>query len=188
MNKSLHIILLVICCAILVACNPTLENDQPQKTNPSNTTGPTPILSDKTPDNIPNVNGDTPTIEPTRDRTERITITIMPEKINPADLHNSTPITGEVPEEILGKIIEDLIQRTDVDQQNIQIIRAEAVTWSDGSLGCPKPGEMYTAALVDGYWVVLQLDGKNYDYRVSNSGYFKLCEGGGILPIFPPTE
>ena len=35
-------------------------------------------------------------------------------------------------------------------------VSAAAVTWSDGSAGCPEPGMMYTQALVPGYRIVLQ--------------------------------
>jgi hypothetical protein len=60
------------------------------------------------------------------------------------------------------------------------VIRDQAVTWSDGSLGCPQPGVFYTQALVPGYWVVLQVGDQEYDYRASERGHFVLCEGGGL--------
>ena len=56
------------------------------------------------------------------------------------------------------------------------VIRAEAVTWSDGALGCPEPGGMYTQALVDGYQVVIEVDGQEYDYRVGHGTDVRLCE------------
>ena len=41
----------------------------------------------------------------------------------------------------------------------MRLIRDEAVTWSDGSLGCPQPGEYYTQVLVPGYWIVFDVAG-----------------------------
>ena len=38
---------------------------------------------------------------------------------------------------------------------DLTVLRAEAVTWSDGSLGCPKPGRVYTQALVEGYLIIV---------------------------------
>jgi hypothetical protein len=186
MNKITHITWLIICCLILFACDSTPKGNQPKATNPTNPSGLDPSLNEVTPENFPGSNENNPTSEPTRDRTERLTVTVLPEKINPADLPESNPIIGEVPDEILQAIIKDLVQRTDADQQDIQVIRSESVTWSDGSLGCPKPGEVYTQVLVDGYWVVLQVDEVAYDYRASQSGYFKLCEGSGLIPVSPP--
>ena len=54
------------------------------------------------------------------------------------------------------------------------VISAEAVTFPDGSLGCPQPGMVYTQALVDGYKIVAEAGGKTYDYRGTGST-FRLC-------------
>ena len=42
---------------------------------------------------------------------------------------------------------------------------SRGVTWRDGSLGCPKPGMMYTQALVEGALIVLRLEGREYSYH-----------------------
>jgi hypothetical protein len=94
-----------------------------------------------------------------------------------------TEITGEVPEDILDAILDDLTQRTDAEANAIQQLRAESHRWSDGSLGCPKPGEVYTQVPVDGYRVVLEYDDQQYDYRVTKRGYFFLCEGSPTREI-----
>lgn len=86
-------------------------------------------------------------------------------------------ITGEVPEDILDAILDDLTKRAGADPNAAQQQRTEALVWPDGSLGCPKPGEVYTQAPVNGYRVVLEYNGKRYDYRATQRGYFFLCEG-----------
>lgn len=86
------------------------------------------------------------------------------------------PLTGEVPAEILERIVEDAAERADADIGDVEIMTAEAVTWSDGSLDCPEPGMMYTQALVDGYHVILDAAGTELDYRVTTDGTFRLCE------------
>lgn len=91
-------------------------------------------------------------------------------------------MTGEVPDELLTRIIADLATRTGADPAAFEMVRSEAVTWNDGSLGCPRPGVAYTQALVPGYWVVLSHEGLEYDYRASARGYFLLCESGGLPP------
>jgi hypothetical protein len=92
---------------------------------------------------------------------------------------SGAPVNGEVPERVLAAILEDAARRTGADPATATILRAEAVTWSDGSLGCPEPGMFYTQALVDGYWVVLELGGTTLDYRVGARGAFRLCEEPG---------
>ncbi len=95
-------------------------------------------------------------------------------------------MTGSVPNAILEPILADASERAGVDEDEIELMRGEAVTWTDGSLGCPEPGMMYTQALVDGYHVVLDAGGQELDYRVDRSGGFRLCENptldGGRLP------
>lgn len=105
------------------------------------------------------------------------------ERVQPTE---SNPVMGEVPANILDEIIADLVGSTGADPQSIQVVRAEVVVWNDGSLGCPKPGEVYIQILINGYWVVLLVEGIEYDYRASDTGYFFLCEGGGSLLISPP--
>jgi hypothetical protein len=102
----------------------------------------------------------------------------------PAREPEATPaaVTGEVPAELLTRIIADLASRIGADTAAFEIVRGEAVTWNDGSLGCPRPGVAYTQALVPGYWVVLSHEGLEYDYRASARGYFLLCEAGGLPP------
>jgi hypothetical protein len=60
----------------------------------------------------------------------------------------------------------------------MSVVRSEELVFSDGSLGCGRPGQVSTQALVPGYRVVLSLDGKQYDYRVTRQGAFTLCEQG----------
>ncbi len=60
-------------------------------------------------------------------------------------------------------------------------MRAEAVEWSDGSLGCPVRGVLYTQVITPGYHVVISVDGVEYDYRVSEGGEIRLCEGPGPI-------
>jgi hypothetical protein len=91
---------------------------------------------------------------------------------------------GPVPAELMAAITDDMSSRTGASSQEFEVVRAEAVTWSDGSLGCAKPGETYTMALVDGYWIEIAHGDDIHDYRASDKGYFKYCEGG-TGPINP---
>lgn len=88
------------------------------------------------------------------------------------------PVVGEVPQQILDEILVDAADRTGLTAGDLTVRRSQAMTWSDGSLGCPVPGEFYTQAIVAGYWVELvDPDGAVLDYRVGETGSFKLCEG-----------
>jgi hypothetical protein len=118
----------------------------------------------------------------TPDRSDK-TVTKNPERVPPTE--PATPVTGEIPIELLNSILKDLTVRSGVALEKISVIQAQEIIWNDGSLGCPQPGAMYTQALVNGYWVILEVGNQKYDYRATKTGYFFLCEGGQP-PISPP--
>jgi hypothetical protein len=100
----------------------------------------------------------------------------LPPGLERIEVPQVTPITGEAPAGLLDRIMDDLTGRLGIDPQQIEVIRAEAVLWPDGSLGCPKAGEYYTQAIVSGFWIVLEVGTERYDYRASEEGNFFLCE------------
>jgi hypothetical protein len=51
----------------------------------------------------------------------------------------------------------------------------ESVTWPDGSIGCPRPGLMYTQALVPGYRIVVTDGARELIYHASARGHWVLC-------------
>jgi hypothetical protein len=92
------------------------------------------------------------------------------------------PIQGELPQKILDPILKACASLANVTREQLVIARAQSVVWNDGSLGCPEPGQMYTQALVNGYWVVIEAAGQTYDFRVDHSGNFRLCPQGRGRP------
>lgn len=102
--------------------------------------------------------------------------TLAPTPRSP-DLPGATPPpVSAVPEAFLDAILEESASLSSVDVSQIIVTRAGAVTWPDGSLGCPQPDMTYTQAVVDGYWVVVQAGGDEYDFRVGSTGDFRLCQ------------
>ena len=81
-----------------------------------------------------------------------------------------------LPPSITDPILADAATRLGVDPSAVTIVSGVAETFSDGSLGCPEPGMMYTQALVDGYQVVVEAAGTQLDYRGSGPGQFRVCK------------
>lgn len=79
--------------------------------------------------------------------------------------------------------IADLSARLDVRAADIEVVRAEPVTWSDGSLGCPQPDVMYTQALVDGVFIQLRAGDTLYSYHGGGNQNPTLCESAA--PVAP---
>jgi hypothetical protein len=105
----------------------------------------------------------------------------MPEQAPQAAESQGEPV--ELPPELRAGVIADAATRGGVEPSEVTVKSAEAVTWPDGSLGCPQPGVVYTQMIVPGYRVVLLANGKEYDYRAGQKGSFQLCvPRAGMLP------
>jgi hypothetical protein len=83
----------------------------------------------------------------------------------PADLDAATDVA-----------VADLAAAEGVDAADVEVVAAERVTWSDGSLGCPEPGMMYTQALVPGYRIVLRVGDSEVHYHGSEDGPPARCD------------
>jgi hypothetical protein len=88
----------------------------------------------------------------------------------------AAPPAGEVPEKTLDAVRADLARRSGATPEEMKVVRAEEVVFSDGSLGCARPGQSYTQATVPGYRVIVVVAGKQYDYRVTRRGSVLLCD------------
>jgi hypothetical protein len=76
---------------------------------------------------------------------------------------------------VIREALADAASRTGLAGTDLVVERAEAVTWSDGSLGCPRPGVMYTQALVPGYRIVIRAGGQELSYHANRKGYWTYC-------------
>jgi hypothetical protein len=72
--------------------------------------------------------------------------------------------------------VADLAARQGVDPSTISTVSFEEVTWRDGSIGCPQPDMNYTQALVPGIRLVLELNGRRYEYHAGGERTIFLCE------------
>jgi len=111
----------------------------------------------------------------------------VPPSASPTLTEENPPVKGEVPKGILDPILKEAAALAKVAREQLVIVRAQPVVWNDGSLGCPEPGKMYTQALVNGYWVVIEAAGQKYDFRVDRSGRFQLCPPGQGQPPSQPA-
>jgi len=96
-------------------------------------------------------------------------------------------VKGEVPQAILEAILKEVAALARVGPEQVAIARAESVVCSDGSLGCPEPGMMYTQALVNGYWVGDRCGRPELRLRVDSRGNFRLCPPGQGHPPSQPA-
>jgi hypothetical protein len=95
----------------------------------------------------------------------------------------SLPPASKAPADTLADatkamIVADAATVAGVDPGSVTLVSVKPVTWMDGSLGCPKPGVMYTQAVVPGFQVIVRAGDRKLDYRVGRSGTAKRCDSG----------
>lgn len=105
---------------------------------------------------------------------------VKPSPIPVPDPGDAALPTGPVPENIVQRpdvqaAIADHAERLDVAVEDVTVEGWAEVTWSDGSIGCPEPGMMYTQALVPGYQLVLGVDGRLASYHAARDKPFAYC-------------
>lgn len=66
--------------------------------------------------------------------------------------------------------IQDLAEKLHLSTDQITMISSETVTWPNGCLGVQKLGVMCTEAEVPGYKIILEADGKEYEYHTNVEG------------------
>ena len=70
----------------------------------------------------------------------------------------------------------DLAVRLNAPPDDIAVVTVQAVTWPDGSFGCPQPGMVYAQVLQEGLFVQLQHAGQVYNYHSGGAQPPFLCE------------
>jgi len=71
--------------------------------------------------------------------------------------------------------IADLAAKRKVASDKIQVVSAEAVDWPDTSMGCPQPGMFYAQVIVQGFRIVLSIDGQQVTYHTDRQGHVGTC-------------
>lgn len=149
--KSYISVLLVIFC--LTACASTepvsnAANPTIPVTLPSETPG---ALGLPTPDRLP---VDTPEVEGLSTPTPPVSQTLDPSLFSPS----------------ASEILSVLAGRLGVSVDELAILSFDEVAWPDGCLGAAKPAELCTQAIVDGYRIILQVNGKSHEFHTDLDG------------------
>ena len=79
-------------------------------------------------------------------------------------------------ETLIGTAKQDLAGRLSIPVNEIILLDAKDVIWSNSSLGCPQPGMVYADILTPGYLILLNVNNKDYEYHAGKSSDVFLCE------------
>ena len=113
------------------------------------------------PSDPPSSSGESSATEATPPRS--FTATPLTPQVSPASTAPGFPIDPSMP--IVVAAVADLASRLGVAEDTVVVVDARAVTWGDSSLGCPQPGMQYLQRTVDGVLVILEAEGRRYEYH-----------------------
>lgn len=100
----------------------------------------------------------------------------------PAQPAGGAVTTATMPRDLRRAIASAAAKHLKVEESSVVLTRAERVTWSDGSLGCPQPGMMYTQALVPGYRVTAMTAAGEVVYHTDDRGQVVSCASSNVPP------
>ena len=89
---------------------------------------------------------------------------------------------AQAPAGVVAAATADLAEQLDADPAGLELLRSEAVVWSDGCLGVHEPDIACTTALVDGFVLWLSDGDVAYRYHTDATGsVVRLAESGIAL-------
>lgn len=102
--------------------------------------------------------------------------TRIPDIETVAPLPTGEPIaTSQIPAAVRRAVVADAAKRFKVAESAVVLARAEQLTWSDGSLGCPEPGRLYTQMLVPGFRLAAITSAGEFTYHTDSHGNVVTC-------------
>jgi hypothetical protein len=69
----------------------------------------------------------------------------------------------------------DLAEITGITEADVELVSVTPFEFSDTSLGCPEPGKSYAQVITSGYIIILQAQGKQYEYHTDQHEEIVLC-------------
>lgn len=160
MSNTPRRVAIIVVVVGLTACG---ADDSPSDASPATE----PATSSIDPPTSTETSGVTsPSSEPTEPSAPESTPTVPPDTHDARDDLDPVVIAA----------IDELAVAQDRSPAEIEFVIFERVTWRSGALGCPQPGLSYTQALVDGYRIVLSLDGIRYEFHGAAGAPPFLCD------------
>ncbi len=165
--RGVELVLLSFCLvALLAGCGAPLAPATAPSSLPTDLirtpiTGATPTAIPETP------TADAPTASPAPSAT-RLPVNIRTlAPVTPAS-PGGTPMSP-IADPLVQQARELLTSQLGVAASSISVKQVEPVEWPDTSLGCPKPGMLYAQVITPGYRIILEANGREYEFHASAS-------------------
>ena len=95
---------------------------------------------------------------------------------------NSTPSPGgaSVPispqaQPAVDAALQAAAARLGVPRDQLRVVQVQEREWSDASLGCPQPGQLYAQVITPGYLVTIEGAGRRVEVHTDTRGRAVIC-------------
>ena len=72
--------------------------------------------------------------------------------------------------------LNDAAAHLGVNRDQLQVDQVEAREWGDSSLGCPRPGLLYSQIVTAGFLIIISTGPKQLEYHTDSRGRVVLCK------------
>ncbi len=96
----------------------------------------------------------------------------MPQDIG---VEATKPTPDQNAQQMIDLASNDLAAFLKIDPSAVSLVNIEAVEWNDSSLGCAKPGQVYSQVVTSGYFMKLQGNGQIYEYHTDKNSTVMRC-------------
>jgi hypothetical protein len=86
---------------------------------------------------------------------------------------------AELPKEnrkYVMRAVAELSKQKNIDPNTVELVSLEFTEFSDASLGVPEPGETYAQVITPGYIIILEHEGKQYEFHASDDRTVRVPE------------
>lgn len=159
--------LFLLCCVVTAACSTA------QEATPAPTVALIPATATRTPTPEP----PTPTPEPLTQPQDLFTTPTIPSlaETTPESLIEIDPIAAELVAIARRVVAQDL----DLPTRRVRLVEVAPYVWTDSSLGCPAPGQVYSPIEILGYRIVVSAGDEEYLFHT---------DFDRVLPCDPENE
>lgn len=83
---------------------------------------------------------------------------------------------GQAQQNVVDEVVRQAAAYANVAATDVAVQQVEEREWSDSSLGCPRPDQMYLQVITPGYLVVVRAGTRVLEYHSDARGRVVLCQ------------
>lgn len=112
---------------------------------------------------------DTPEPEEMAEPTATATVDLGSASKTPEPLPRGgvTVPTDENVQRLIERATQEIAEVSSASADSLEVTAVEQVEWSDASLGCPQPNQMYAQVITPGYRIVLTTGDESFEFHSS---------------------